>query len=156
MAKPDHDRSIAQNRKAYHDYFIEETYEAGIVLTGTEIKSIRRGKVNLRDAYARVENGEVFLYHMHVSPYEQGNRFNHDPLRTRKLLLHKSEIAKLAGASREKGYALVPLRLYIKRGFCKVELALAKGKKLHDKRAAARQRDAEREIARAFRERQRA
>jgi SsrA-binding protein len=154
MAKQD-GKVLAQNRKAYHDYFIEETLEAGIVLKGTEIKSIRRGSVNLRDAYAQVEDGEVWLHNMHVSPYEQGNRFNHDPTRSRKLLLHKSEIAKLVGASREKGYTLVPTRLYLRNGFCKVELALAKGKKLHDKREAMKQRDAQREIERALRDRQR-
>jgi SsrA-binding protein len=152
MAKQD-GKVLAQNRKAYHDYFIEETLEAGIVLKGTEIKSIRRGSVNLRDAYAQVEDGEVWLHNMHVSPYEQGNRFNHDPTRSRKLLLHKSEIAKLVGASREKGYTLVPTRLYLRNGFCKVELALAKGKKLHDKREAMKQRDAQREIERALRDR---
>jgi SsrA-binding protein len=153
MAKHD-GKLLAQNRKAYHDYFIEETLEAGIVLKGTEIKSIRRGSVNLRDAYAQVENGEVWLHNMHVSPYEQGNRFNHDPTRSRKLLLHKSEIAKLVGASREKGYTLVPTRLYLRNGFCKVELALAKGKKLHDKRESMKKRDAQREIDRALRDRQ--
>jgi SsrA-binding protein len=152
MAKGD-GKTLVQNRKAYHDYFIEETYEAGIVLKGTEIKSIRRGAVNLRDAYARVEDGEVFLHNMHISPYEEANRFNHDPLRTRKLLLHKSEIAKLIGASREKGWALVPTKLYLKNGFCKVELALARGKKQHDKREAAKARDAQREIQKALRER---
>lgn len=145
---------IAQNRKATHDYFIEETYEAGMVLQGTEIKSIRAGRVNLKDSFARVEDGEVFLYNMHISPYEQGNRFNHDPTRTRKLLLHKDEIRKLIGATKEKGYALVPLKVYIRNGFAKVELALAKGKKLYDKRQAMAKRDAQREIERAFRERQ--
>lgn len=154
MAKVKDGKSFAENRKAFHDYFIEETYEAGIALTGTEIKSIRRGLVNLRDAYARVENGEVFLHNMHISPYEQGNRFNHDPLRTRKLLLHRSEIARLVGASRDKGYTLVPTRLYLKNGFCKVQIGLAKGKKLYDKREDAKRRDAQREIAKAFRERQ--
>ncbi|MCF8568194.1 SsrA-binding protein SmpB [Alicyclobacillus tolerans] len=156
MAKTDQDKALAQNRKAYHDFFIEETFEAGMVLTGTEIKSIRRGKANMRDAYARVENGEVFLHNLHISPYEQGNRFNHDPLRTRKLLLHRSEIAKLIGAIRDKGYTLIPTRMYLRHGFCKVELALAKGKKLHDKREAAKKRDANREIAKALRERQKA
>ncbi|MCL6517475.1 SsrA-binding protein SmpB [Alicyclobacillus sp.] len=155
MAKANDGHTLAQNRKAYHDYFIEETYEAGIVLKGTEIKSIRRGSVNLRDAYARVEDGEVWLHNMHVSPYEQGNRFNHEPLRSRKLLLHRSEIRKLIGAVKEKGYTLVPTRLYLKNGFCKVEIGLAKGKKLHDKREAMKQRDANREIERALRERNR-
>ncbi|CAM3953561.1 SsrA-binding protein SmpB [Alicyclobacillus pomorum] len=153
MAKHD-GKLLAQNRKAYHDYFIEDTLEAGIVLVGTEIKSIRRGSANLRDAYAQVENGEVWLHNMHVSPYEQGNRFNHDPTRSRKLLLHKEEIAKLVGASREKGYTIVPTKLYLRNGFCKVELGLAKGKKLHDKREAMKKRDAQREIDRALRARQ--
>lgn len=153
MSKGEGSKALAQNRKAYHDYFIEETLEAGIVLTGTEIKSIRRGAANLRDAYARVENGEVFLHNMHISPYEQGNRYNHDPLRTRKLLLKKAEINKLIGAFREKGYALIPTQLYLKHGFCKVELGLARGKRQHDKREAAKARDANREIQRALRER---
>lgn len=148
------EKVVAQNRKAYHDFFIEDTYEAGIVLTGTEIKSIRQGRANLKDSYARVENGEVFLHNLHISPYEQGNRFNHDPRRTRKLLLHKGEIFRLQGLSRERGYALIPLRLYLKRGLCKVELGLAKGKKLYDKRQEMAKRDAAREIERAFRERQ--
>ncbi|WP_026575988.1 SsrA-binding protein SmpB [Bacillus sp. UNC438CL73TsuS30] len=145
---------VAQNKKAYHDYFIEETYEAGIVLQGTEIKSIRAGKVNLKDAYARIQNGEAVLFGMHVSPYEQGNRFNHDPLRTRKLLLHKKEINKLLGETKEVGYALVPLKLYLKNGFCKVLIGLAKGKKNYDKRESLKQKEAKREIERAFRERQ--
>jgi SsrA-binding protein len=148
------EKVVAQNRKAYHDFFIEDTYEAGIVLTGTEIKSIRQGRANLKDSYARVENGELFLHNMHISPYEQGNRFNHDPRRTRKLLMHKSEILRLHGLSRERGYSLIPLRLYLKNGLCKVEVALAKGKKLYDKRAEIAKRDAAREIERAFRERQ--
>ncbi|MBX6394407.1 MAG: SsrA-binding protein SmpB [Alicyclobacillaceae bacterium] len=148
------EKVVAQNRKAYHDFFIEDTYEAGIVLTGTEIKSIRQGRANLKDSYARVENGELFLHNMHISPYEQGNRFNHDPRRTRKLLMHKSEILRLHGLSRERGYSLIPLRLYLKNGYCKVEIALAKGKKLYDKRAEIAKRDAAREIERAFRERQ--
>ena len=145
---------VAQNKKARHDYEIEETYEAGIVLTGTEIKSIRAGKVNLKDSYARIKDGEVFLLNMHISPYEQGNRFNHDPVRTRKMLLHKKEINKLIGLTKEKGYTLVPLKLYLKNGWAKVDLALAKGKKLYDKREAMKKRDAQREIERAFRERQ--
>ncbi|MCM3115230.1 SsrA-binding protein SmpB [Neobacillus drentensis] len=145
---------VAQNKKAYHDYFIEETYEAGIVLQGTEIKSIRGGKVNLKDAYARIQNGEAILFGMHVSPYEQGNIFNHDPLRTRKLLLHKREINKLIGETKEAGYALVPLKLYLKNGFCKVLIGLAKGKKNYDKRESLKQKEAKREIERAFRDRQ--
>lgn len=143
--------TLAQNRKAFHDYFIEETYEAGIVLQGTEIKSIRKGSANLRDAYASIENGEVWLRNMHVSPYEQGNRFNHEPLRSRKLLLHRSEISKLIGLTKQEGYTLVPTKIYIRNGFCKVELGLAKGKKLHDKRESVKKRDAQREIQRALR-----
>lgn len=150
------EKVLAQNKKATHDYFIEETYEAGVVLTGTEIKSIRAGRANLRDSYARVERGEVLLYNLHISPYDAGNRFNHDPLRTRKLLLHRSEIRKLIGLTREGGYTLVPLRLYLRGGFCKIQLALAKGKKNYDKREAIAKRDAAREIDRAFRERQKA
>lgn len=150
----DGEKILVQNKKATHDYFIEETYEAGLVLTGTEIKSIRNGRANMRDSYARVERGEVFLHNLHISPYEAGNRFNHDPLRTRKLLLNRSEIRKLIGATREAGYSLVPLKMYLRGGFCKVQIALAKGKKNYDKRASIAERDASREIARAFRERQ--
>ena len=145
---------VAQNKKAYHDYFIEETYEAGIVLQGTEIKAIRAGKVNLKDSYARIQNGEIILFGMHISPYEQGNRFNHDPLRTRKLLLHKKEISKLIGETKEAGYSLVPLKLYLKNGFCKVLVGLAKGKKNYDKRESLKQKEAKRDIERAFRDRQ--
>jgi SsrA-binding protein len=153
MAKGD-GKVIAQNKKAHHDYFIEETYEAGIVLQGTEIKSIRAGKVNLKDSYAKIENGEVFLHQMHISPYEQGNRFNHDPLRTRKLLLHRKEINKLIGLTKEQGYSLVPLKIYLKNGFAKITLALAKGKKKYDKREDLKKREAKRDIERAFKERQ--
>lgn len=145
---------IAQNKKANHDYFIEETYEAGIVLQGTEIKSIRAGRVNLKDSFARVQNGEVFLHNMHISPYEQGNRYNHDPLRTRKLLLHKREINKLIGYTKEQGYTLVPLKLYIKNGFAKLLVGIGKGKKQYDKREDLKKKAAQREIERAFRERQ--
>jgi SsrA-binding protein len=145
---------VAQNKKAYHEYFIEETYEAGIVLQGTEIKSIRASRVNLKDAYARIQNGEVVLFGMHVSPYEQGNRFNHDPLRTRTLLLHKREISKLIGETKQTGYALIPLKLYLKNGFCKVLIGLAKGKKNYDKREDLKQKEAKRDIERAFRDRQ--
>lgn len=145
---------VAQNKKARHDYHIEETYEAGLVLTGTEIKSIRSGKANLKDSFARIQNGEIYLHNMHVSPYEQGNRYNHDPLRTRKLLLNRKEISKLLGVTKEQGYSLVPLRIYLKNGFAKLELALAKGKKLYDKRETLKKKDAEREVQRAFRERQ--
>ncbi|MCU9612896.1 SsrA-binding protein SmpB [Caldibacillus lycopersici] len=145
---------VAQNKKAYHDYFIEETYEAGIVLHGTEIKAIRAGRVNLKDSFARIDKGEVFLHNMHVSPYEQGNRFNHDPLRTRKLLLHRMQINKLIGETKETGYSLVPTKLYLKDGFAKVELALARGKKKYDKREDLKKKEANREIERAFRDRQ--
>jgi SsrA-binding protein len=147
-------KQVAQNKKAYHDFFIEETFEAGIVLQGTEIKSIRAGKVNLKDSYARIQNGEAWLYSMHVSPYEQGNRYNHDPLRPRKLLLHKREINKLLGETKEVGYALVPVKLYLKNGFCKVLLGLAKGKKNYDKREDLKKKEAKREIERVFRDRQ--
>lgn len=145
---------IAQNKKAHHDYFIEETYEAGIVLQGTEIKSIRAGRANLRDAFARVEKGEVFLHNMHISPYEQGNRYNHEPLRTRKLLLHRKEIQKLIGATKEQGYSLVPLKLYLKDGFAKVLIGLGKGKKKYDKREDLKRKEAKREIERAFHQKQ--
>jgi SsrA-binding protein len=148
-------KMIAQNKKAYHDYFIEDTYEAGIVLQGTEIKSIRAGRVNLRDAFARIEKGEVFMYNVHISPYEQGNRYNHDPLRPRKLLLHRREIDKLMGETKEAGYSLIPTKIYIKDGYAKVEIALAKGKKKYDKREAMKNKEAKREIERAFKERQR-
>ncbi len=141
---------ITDNRRARYDYFIEDTMEAGIVLQGTEVKSLRLGKVNLQDSYARVENGEVFLHGMHISPYEQGNRFNHDPTRPRKLLLHRREIRRLIGKTKEEGYTLVPTRLYFSKGKCKVELALAKGKKLYDKRDAAAKRDATRRAQQAL------
>ncbi|WP_425387426.1 SsrA-binding protein SmpB [Desulfovirgula thermocuniculi] len=143
---------VTVNRRARHDYHILETYEAGIVLTGTEVKSLRAGRANLQDSYARVENGELFLYNMHISPYDQGNRFNHEPKRTRKLLMHKREIMRLLGKSREKGLTLVPLKVYFnERGKAKVELALARGKKAIDKREDIAARDARREIERALR-----
>jgi len=150
-AKGEPIKVVAENRKARHDYFIEETYEAGIALVGTEVKSLRLGKVSLRDSYAVVENGEVFLHNMHISPYEKGNRFNHDPKRSRKLLLHKQEIKRLLGKTQQRGYTLVPLRLYFRRGKAKVELALVRGKKLHDKREEIARRDAQRELAREWR-----
>lgn len=143
---------IAQNKKARHDYFIEQTLEAGIVLSGTEVKSIRQGKVNLKDSYAMIEGGEVMLNGMHISPYEQGNIFNKDPLRDRKLLLHRSEISRLIGYTQQKGLALVPLQLYFKRGKVKLELGIAKGKKLYDKRDDIAERDAKREIDRKMKE----
>ncbi len=144
---------IAENRKARHDYSIHETYEAGIALTGTEVKSLRSGRANLKDSYAQVSKGEeVLLYQFHISPYEHGNIFNHDPLRTRRLLLHKGEIRRLLGKVKEKGFALVPLKLYFKGGLVKVELALATGKKLYDKRQGLAKRDARREMERAMKE----
>ena len=150
MAK-DGIKVVAQNKKARHDYFIEDTYEAGIELSGTEVKSIRQGSVNLKDSYAQVEKGEVFVHNMHVSPYEKGNIFNKDPMRTRKLLLHKFEINKLIGYVQQKGYTLVPLSIYLKGSLVKVELAIAKGKLLHDKRHDIAERDAKRDIEREFR-----
>lgn len=139
-------KTLATNKKARYEYFIEETYECGIELKGTEVKSIRQGRLNLTDGYASVDNSEVFLKQVHISPYEQGNRFNQDPLRTRKLLLHKYEIRKLIGATTVKGYSLIPLSVYLKNGKVKVELALAKGKKLHDKRQDLAKKDAQRTI----------
>ncbi|NLJ84227.1 MAG: SsrA-binding protein SmpB [Halanaerobiaceae bacterium] len=150
----DNIRVIARNKKARHDYHIEETFEAGIILKGTEIKSIREGKVNLKDSFAMVEDGEVFLYNMHISPYSHGNRENHDPERKRKLLLHRREIRKLIGRTTMKGYTLVPLSIYIKRNLAKIELALARGKKIWDKREDIAKKTAEREIERVFKERQ--
>ena len=147
-------KAVSTNRKARHDYFIEETYEAGIALVGTEVKSIRQGKINIKDGYAQVENGEVFLYNVHISPYEQGNIFNRDPLRARKLLLHKNEIRKLIGYVQQKGYALIPLSFYLKNGLVKVELGVGIGKKKYDKRQVLAEKDAERRIEREFRERQ--
>ncbi|MGM0651503.1 MAG: SsrA-binding protein SmpB [Bacillota bacterium] len=148
------EKVISKNRKAWHDYHIEEAYEAGIVLTGTEVKSIRNSRVNLKDSYARVEGSELFLYNMHVSPYDPGNRYNHDPVRIRKLLMHKSEIGRLAGKTQEKGLALIPLKIYLTRGLVKIELGLARGKKLYDKRRDIAERDSKREVEREFRQRQ--
>ena len=145
---------IANNKKARHDYFIEETYEAGIVLTGTEIKSARLGKVSIKESYARIEKEEVMIYGMNISPYEQGNRFNVDPLRPRKLLLHKREIRKLIGATKLKGLTLIPLAMYINEaGLAKLEIALARGKKNYDKRDAIAKRDASRNMERAMKQR---
>lgn len=142
----------AQNKKARHDYFIEQTLEAGIVLSGTEVKSIRLGKVNLKDSYAGIKNGEVILYGMHISPYEQGNIFNKEPERDRKLLLHRYEINKLIGYIQQKGMSIVPLQVYFKRGKVKIEIGIAKGKKLYDKREDIAERDAKREIDRNLKE----
>lgn len=145
---------VATNRKAHHDYFILERFEAGMVLVGTEVKSLRAGRANLREAFARVENGEVFLYNLHISPWDYGNRWNHEPTRTRKLLLHKDEIRRLVGKTREAGKTLIPLRIYFTpRGRAKVELALAQGKKLWDKRESIARRDEAREIQRRLKQR---
>lgn len=147
-------KMIANNKKARHDYFIEETYEAGIVLTGTEIKSARLGKVSIKESYARIEKEEMMIYGMNISPYEQGNRFSVDPLRPRKLLLHKREIRKLIGATKLKGLTLVPLTMYINEaGLAKLEIALARGKKNYDKRDAIAKRDASRNMERAMKQR---
>lgn len=145
---------MAENRKARHDYSIEDAFEAGIALTGTEVKSLRAGKANLRDSYGEVRNGELFLVNAHISPYEQGNRYNHDPRRPRKLLMHRLEINRLFAKVQQQGMTLVPLKLYFKSGRAKVELALAKGKKTYDRREDIAARDAEREIRRAVRERE--
>lgn len=150
MAKEKGTRLIANNKKAYHDYFIEDKYEAGIALAGTEVKSLRMGKCSVKEAFIRVENGEVFIYQMHISPYEKGNIFNKDPLRTRKLLMHKYEINKLIGRQKEKGYTLVPLQVYFKDSLVKVEIGLARGKKLYDKREDIAKKDMKREAERDF------
>lgn len=148
MAKDPLNKTLAENRKAKHEYFLEEGFEAGIQLVGTEVKSIRAGKANLKDSYAEVRNGEVFVCNMHISPYEQGNIFNKDPLRERKLLLHKKEIDKLSTFVSQKGYTLIPISIYLKNGRVKVNLAVAKGKKEYDKRDAMIEKDAKRDIER--------
>jgi SsrA-binding protein len=155
MADPENKehQTIARNRRARFDYHILETWEAGIVLTGTEVKALRAGKANISDAYAVVNGGEVFLLNLNIPPYEQGNRYNHEPTRTRKLLLHRREIRRMIGAVERQGLTLVALELYFKKGVAKVALALGKGKQLHDKRATERERDDAREMARAVRER---
>lgn len=145
--------TVATNKKAYHDYFVLEKYEAGIELFGTEIKSIRAGKVNLKDSFCSVDDGEMFVIGMHISPYEMGNRFNRDPLRKKKLLLHKKEIMKLFGESQQQGLSIIPLELYIKNGRAKLSIGLCKGKKLYDKRAVQAKKDANRTIEREFKER---
>ena len=150
MAKKTGMKLIANNKKAYHDYFILEMYEAGIALHGTEVKSLRMGKCSIKEAFIRVENEEVFIYGMHISPYEKGNIFNKDPLRVRKLLLHKYEIRKLLGKTKEKGMTLVPLKVYLKDSLVKVEIGLAKGKKLYDKRQDIVKKDQQREAQRDF------
>ena len=150
MGKQETQKLIANNKKAFHDYFIDETYEAGIVLHGTEVKSMRMGKCSIKESFIRIEDGEVFVYGMHVSPYEKGNIFNKDPLRVKKLLMHKYEINKLMGKVAEKGYTLVPLQVYFKEGKAKVEIGLARGKKLYDKRADIAKKDMRREAEKEF------
>ncbi|GIO14722.1 SsrA-binding protein [Cohnella xylanilytica] len=153
--KDQFDKPLAQNKKASHDYFIEETFEAGMVLTGTEIKSLRGGRANMSDAFATIRNGEIFLHNMHISPFEQGNRHNpSDPTRARKLLLHKQQINKLYGLSRQEGYTLVPLKVYTRNGYAKCLIGLGRGKKNYDKRESAAKKDAQREIQRALKEKQ--
>jgi SsrA-binding protein len=149
------EKLICNNKKAYHEYFIEEKFEAGMVLQGTEVKSLRMGKANLNDSFAMVKNGEAFLHNLHISPYDFGNRQNHDPDRMRKLLLYKKEIVKLFGSVREQGYSIVPLRLYFKDGLVKVEVGLAKGKKLYDKREDLKKKDHQRDMAQAMKGRSR-
>jgi SsrA-binding protein len=144
---------VAQNRKAFHDYFIEETLEAGIVLTGTEVKSLRDGKANLKDSYVLIKDSEVFLFNCHISPYSHGNIMNHDPLRTRKLLLHKREIEKLQAKAAQKGYSIIPTKIYFKEGRAKAEIGLAKGKKQFEKRETIKKKEADREIERAMKNR---
>lgn len=155
MARPrpaadDGKQQVARNPKATHDYHILETWEAGVVLTGTEVKSLRSGKASIKEGFARLANGEVFLEGVNITPYEQGNRYNHDPVRTRKLLLHRKEIERLIGAVEQKGLTLVPLELYFRNGVAKVTLALGRGKKQHDRREDLKRRDADREVARAL------
>jgi SsrA-binding protein len=146
---------VCQNRKAYHDYHIEETAEAGIALLGTEVKSLREGKANLKDSYVIVKGGEAFLFNCHISPYSHGNIMNHDPLRTRKLLMHRGEISRLSGKVAAKGFTLIPLKIYFKDSFAKVEIGLARGKKLFEKRDTIKEREARREIERAMKSRER-
>ncbi len=147
---PDAEKTVARNKKAYHDYYIEETYEAGLELYGTEVKSIREGKVNLKDAWCQVKDGEIFALGMHISPYEKGNIFNRDPMRPKRLLMHKREINKLFGLTKQQGYAIIPLSVYFVKGRAKLEVGLCKGKKLYDKRAAAAEKDAKRSIDRTM------
>ena len=150
MGKKEPRKLVANNKKAYHDYFIDETYEAGIALHGTEVKSMRLGKCSIKESFIRIENGEVYVYGMHVSPYEKGNLFNKDPLRVKKLLLHRSEINKLQGRIKEKGYTLVPLEVYFNEGKAKVQIGLARGKKLYDKRESIAKKDQMREAEKEF------
>ena len=155
MADKNSTRLIANNKKAFHDYFVEEKIEAGMVLVGTEVKSVRDGKINLRDSFSSCKNGEVWVHNVHISPYEKGNIFNRDPLRVRKLLLHKREINRLIGLAAQPGFSLVPLSVYLKGSRVKMELGLVKGKKLYDKRASMAEKDAKRDMARAMKERSR-
>ena len=150
IAKEKGKKLIDQNKKAYHDYFIEETFQAGIALCGTEVKSLRQGKCSLKESFIRIENMQAFLYGMHISPYEQGNRFNQDPLRTRKLLLHKSQIRKIAGAIQATGYTVVPLKVYFDKSLVKVDIGIAKGKKLYDKRQTIAKNDQRRQAEKEF------
>jgi len=149
------EKPICQNKTAWRNYAIEDTYEAGIVLQGTEVKSLREGRANMKDSYARVTNGEVFVYDLHISPYSHGNRSNHDPLRVRKLLLHKQEIKRLYGKTRERGLALIPLKLYFKNGKVKIEIGVSKGKKLHDRRDDLKRKSDQRDMERAIKDRSR-
>jgi len=147
-------KTVAQNKKAFHDYFVIESYEAGIELFGTEVKSIRRGKINLKDAWCGIDNGEIFVHGMHISPYEHGNIFNKDPIRVRKLLMHKNEINRLFGQTKQQGYTLIPLSAYFKKGKVKIQVGLCKGKKSYDKRESIAQKTAQRDVQRALKERQ--
>ena len=153
--KGEEHKLIANNKKAYHDYFLEETFEAGISLVGTEVKSLRMGKCSVKEAFVRIDNGEIFIYQMHISPYEKGNIFNRDPLRPRKLLLHKAEIRKLGQKIREKGYTIVPVEVYFSNSRVKLKIALARGKKLYDKRDTIAKKDMKREVEREFKVRNR-
>ena len=146
---------VSQNKKAYHEYFVDEKFEAGLELTGTEVKSLRKGAINLKDSFCRIDDGELLVFGMHISPYEQGNIFNRDPYRTRRLLMHKKEIMRLFGQVGQKGYALIPLSVYFKGKWAKMEIGLCRGKKLYDKRDAAAERSAKREMERAFKEQNR-
>lgn len=150
MAKEKGNKLIANNKKAYYDYFIEETYEAGVALAGTEVKSVRLGHCSIKEAFVGIDNGEIFIHHMNINPYEKGNIFNKDPLRKRKLLLHKYEIDKLAGQQKVKGYTIVPLKVYIRDGLVKMEIGLARGKKLYDKRQEIAKKDMKREAEKDF------
>ena len=149
--KEERDRDVAVNRRAYHDYFVDEKYEAGVVLTGSEVKSLRAGRCNLRDGFVRIDGHEAWLENVHISPYAEANLMNHEPMRPRKLLLHRKQIATLIGKVKQKGYTLIPLRVYFSRNHAKVEVGLARGKREYDKREAIAERDAKREIARAMR-----